>query len=279
MDSYITKINNYLEFIIENFDDANPSKEYLKYSLFPGGKRLRPLLCIMTYEMYEKNIEDIIPLASSIELIHTYSLIHDDLPAMDNDDYRRSKLTLHKKYNEAIAILTGDLILNLAFEIAIEDLLKTNSGDIFNKIRACECIFHASGAKGMVLGQFLDIGNKLESVEELEYMYERKTGDLIRASVVSSAILAGAKEDELLALEDFSNSLALAFQIKDDIDDYDQDKIIFKKTLVSHLSKKETVELVADYSRDCMAKLSILNTKYGRDTSKLKHILCRVVDL
>lgn len=279
MEFYIAEINNYLKFIIEGFDNTNPCKEYLQYSLFPGGKRLRPLLSLITYEMYGKNLGDIIPLASSIELIHTYSLIHDDLPAMDNDDYRRSKLTLHKKYDDATAILTGDLILNLAFEIALKDLLETDSKNLVNKIRAYDYIFQASGAKGMVLGQFLDITNRLNSLEDLEYMYERKTGDLIKAAILASGILAGAQEDELQLLEKLSNSFALAFQVQDDIDDYDQDKKISKKTLISHLTKKEAMDMLRKYTMNCTDDLSVLEASYGRETSKLNLIISNVVGL
>jgi geranylgeranyl diphosphate synthase, type II len=199
----------------------------MKYSLNAGGKRLRPISAIATGEMFNGKLNDILPYACAIEMIHTYSLIHDDLPAMDNDDYRRGKLTNHKVFGEATAILAGDALLNYAFEIMMQDMLRTNQSQVTikNKANAASIIAGASGATGMIGGQIIDLeseGKKI-SLEVLEYMHKCKTGALIKAPILACAALFNANEEDFKALEFYAEKLGLAFQIKDDILDVEGD--------------------------------------------------------
>ncbi len=188
-------------------------KESCLYSINAGGKRIRPVLFLMTLDALGVIInEKHIAFASAIEMIHTYSLIHDDLPAMDNDEFRRGKLTNHKKYGEAYAILTGDALLNLAYETML-DYSSTKK-----EITAAKDIAKASGYEGMVGGQILDM-NKLDNVMDILEMYSLKTGALIKTSVISAAIIAGCNKNALKRLSDFALNLGIAFQLRDDIID------------------------------------------------------------
>jgi len=153
-----------------------------------------------------------------MEMIHTYSLIHDDLPAMDNDDYRRGRLSNHKKFGEAAAILAGDGLLNKAFETGLKAAI--NGGTDYEKaLRALYEIAKSSGSEGMIGGQVVDMfGNeKISSLEDLKYMYSLKTGAIIKSSVIAGAILGGANDEQVAALEEFADKIGLAFQIEDDI--------------------------------------------------------------
>ncbi len=185
------------------------------YSLNIGGKRIRPLLMLLTYNMYKENWREILEFSSAIEMIHTYSLIHDDLPCMDNDDLRRGKPTNHKVYGEDIAVLAGDALLNEAMNVMMKFSL--NHGR--EALVASQKIAEAAGAEGMIGGQVVDIINegKKISEEELRYMHMKKTGALIKVSIVAGAILGNASEEEIELLEKFGENLGLAFQIKDDI--------------------------------------------------------------
>jgi len=183
-----------------------------------GGKRLRPILLLGTYEIFEKDDEKVMPFACAMEMIHTYSLIHDDLPAMDNDDYRRGKLSNHKMFNEATAILAGDALLNKAFEVGLEAIINYNL-DVNRAVKALSAISNSSGTEGMIGGQIVDIfGNfQIKTLDELKYMYALKTGAIIKSSVVAGAYLGGAINDELTALENYAENIGIAFQIEDDI--------------------------------------------------------------
>ena len=185
------------------------------YSLNIGGKRIRPLLMLLTYNMYKENWREILEFSSAIEMIHTYSLIHDELPCMDNDDLRRGKPTNHKVYGEDIAVLAGDAVLNEAMNVMMKFSL--NHGR--EALVASQKIAEAAGAEGMIGGQVVDIINegKKISEEELRYMHMKKTGALIKVSIVAGAILGNASEEEIELLEKFGENLGLAFQIKDDI--------------------------------------------------------------
>ena len=185
------------------------------YSLNIGGKRIRPILMLLTYSMYKENWRDILEFSSAIEMIHTYSLIHDDLPCMDDDDLRRGKPTNHKVYGENIAVLAGDTLLNEAMNLMMRFSLKNGEKSLV----AAEMIASASGPEGMIGGQVVDIINegKKISEDELKYMHMNKTGALIKVSIMSGAILGEAPEDDIRKLEKFGENLGLAFQIKDDI--------------------------------------------------------------
>ena len=198
------EVNTFLLNYFENKGSFNKViYDSASYSLNIGGKRIRPLLMLLTYNMYKENWREILEFSSAIEMIHTYSLIHDDLPCMDNDDLRRGKPTNHKVYGEDIAVLAGDALLNHGREALV----------------ASQKIAEAAGAEGMIGGQVVDIINegKKISEEELRYMHMKKTGALIKVSIVAGAILGNASEEEIELLEKFGENLGLAFQIKDDI--------------------------------------------------------------
>lgn len=218
--SYFNDKGNYNKII---YDSAS-------YSLNIGGKRIRPILMILSYSMYKDNWKDILPMAAAMEMIHTYSLIHDDLPAMDNDDLRRGMPTNHKKYGEAIAILAGDTLLNEAMSLMMSFSLRNGEG----ALKAAVEIAEAAGPEGMIGGQVVDIVSEGKKVSKdvLNYMHLKKTGELIRASVVVGAILAGANEDDKNKLNEFGQKLGLVFQIKDDILDVEGNvKKLGKNTL------------------------------------------------
>jgi geranylgeranyl diphosphate synthase type II len=185
------------------------------YSLNIGGKRIRPILLALSYYVYKEDYKKVMPMAAAIEMIHTYSLIHDDLPCMDNDDLRRGKPTNHVVFQENIAVLAGDALLNEAMIIMMDYSLKNNG----NSLLAAHEVASAAGAEGMIGGQVVDIiseGKKI-SKDELEYMHSKKTGALIKASILAGAILADAPEEDLTILAEYGEKLGLVFQIKDDI--------------------------------------------------------------
>ena len=190
--------------------------EAMNYSITIGGKRIRPILMLLTYSMYYDDYYSIMPLASAIEMIHTYSLIHDDLPSMDNDDLRRGKPTSHKVYGEAIAILAGDGLLNEEMNIMIQYCIRKPQSKY---LEVCAIISKAAGVDGMIGGQVVDIlsQNKIIEKDELLYMHSHKTGDLIKAPIICGAMLGNATQTELSSLMSYGEKLGLAFQITDDI--------------------------------------------------------------
>ncbi len=220
--------------------DGVPDKIYqgMRYSVFAGGKRLRPILAVGGCELCGGRIEDVLPVACAIELIHTYSLVHDDLPALDNDDYRRGKLTSHKVFGEALAILAGDALLNTAYEIMLETLDK---GERY--LRAVKLIARSAGVQGMIGGQVIDLEyeNKETGLAILKEMHAKKTGALINASILSGALIGGCSQEEYGHLREFGSRLGLAFQIRDDILDVIGDEdVMGKKTGSDAANKKST---------------------------------------
>ena len=192
--------------------------EAMNYSILAGGKRLRPMLMQETYRMFGGKSDVIEPFMAAIEMIHTYSLIHDDLPAMDNDDYRRGRKTTHVVYGEAIGILAGDGLLNYAFETAILALEKEPENR--NIAKALRVLSSKAGIYGMIGGQTVDIEtDQTQEVtkEQLEFIYQLKTGALIEAAMLIGAILAGATKNEQNIIEQVAAKVGLAFQIQDDI--------------------------------------------------------------
>ena len=191
----------------------------MEYSLMAGGKRLRPILVVATYKLFKQNIEKCMPYAVAIEMIHNFSLIHDDLPGIDNDDLRHGKLTNHKKFNEATAILAGDGLLNHAYMIISDDLTKSknNSEELNNKIKVLK--EYTNAVDRMIAGEYVDteVEGKLISEEELKYIHKNKTGAMLKASVKAGGILANCSEEELQKLTNYADKIGLAFQIKDDI--------------------------------------------------------------
>lgn len=213
--------------------------EPMEYSLKAGGKRFRPMIMLLMCEALSGCYKDAIPFAVGIECIHTYSLIHDDLPSMDNDDLRRGLPTCHIKFDEATAVLAGDGLLNIAFEIML-DKLKNN----FEKkyLDAIYCIAISSGTNGMIKGQALDIkaeGKKI-SKNELFDIYENKTGKIILSSMKSGAIIGGANEEQLSIVEDIAYKLGIAFQIQDDILDIEGEQEKIGKPINSDLKNNKS---------------------------------------
>lgn len=206
------KINSYLESLIPE-DNLLQKKivEAMNYSLLAGGKRVRPVLMMAVCEAFGVSEDAILPFAASLEMIHTYSLIHDDLPAMDDDDLRRGRPTNHVVYGEATAILAGDALLNLAFETALSAPF-----DAEKKLKAAALMGKASGYLGMIGGQVVDLEGEERklTLSELKEMHSMKTGALIKAAAQMGCVLSGADEDEL---SDYAENLGLAFQLKDDI--------------------------------------------------------------
>lgn len=278
---HIDDKNEYLALIDENLRNAIKSKtpyeqelsSAMEYSLFTGGKRLRPLMTIKAYEMYDDYIHKALPYAMAIEMIHTYSLIHDDLPAMDNDDFRRGKMTNHKVFGEAMAILAGDSLLNLAFETMLS--AARESCDI-SSIKAMQEIAKASGCKGMIGGQAIDLRSDIGSMDEesLLYMYKGKTAALIQASILSGAIIGGASMEHIEKLRDFGLRLGLAYQIQDDLLDDEKDESIKKCTYLSFYSKEEAEKKVKDLSDRAV---SILDSLEDIDTSFFKELTLELV--
>ncbi len=201
----------------------------MRYSVFAGGKRLRPALCVASFSMFRPAWDSVLPIACSFELIHTYSLIHDDLPAMDDDDYRRGIPSCHKKFGEAIAILAGDALLTLAFEIL-------SRCDVFAAERMLRVISIISGAagtrSGMIAGQVFDLDAERRPIHDVdvEQIHRSKTAALIAACVQVGALLGAADESELLRMRAFGEHIGLAFQIVDDILDETESSETLGKT-------------------------------------------------
>ncbi len=192
--------------------------EAMRYSLFAGGKRVRPILAVASAEALGAKTSELLPIAASLELIHTYSLIHDDLPAMDDDDFRRGRPTCHKVYGDAIAVLAGDGLLNMAFEV-LSDARRLKAVPASRLIAIIKEIATASGVLGMVGGQVVDIQSEGKEIDfpTLEYIHTHKTGALIRSSVRAGALYARAGKRQFTALTRYGELVGLAFQIADDI--------------------------------------------------------------
>lgn len=226
--------NNLLNHIPAINDEAIILRESMEYSLKIGGKRIRPVLLLAACEFAGGNIIDAIPYACALEFIHTYSLIHDDLPCMDNDDLRRGQPTNHKVYGDDIATLAGDGLLNSAAELMYSELVKCeDTSRIKNHISAGYEILSRSGVRGMIGGQVADVinENKQGTSELVHFIEEHKTGDLITAAVLAGLSIAGADDNLKSDFEKYSMSLGIAFQVLDDILDFEGDAKLMGKTL------------------------------------------------
>ncbi len=214
----------------------------MTYSITAGGKRIRPVLALAVGDMLCADLDDVLKIGVAIECIHTYSLIHDDLPCMDNDDLRRGRPTCHKQFNEETALLAGDGLLTMAFEI-VSDLTsyKSLKADKVLKI-VCE-IAKAAGCEGMIGGQVVDLeseGKPDVKEETLTYMHNRKTGALIKVPVVSAAIATGATDEQIEALAKFADNIGLAFQVQDDILDCIGNEAVLGKPIGSDAENEKT---------------------------------------
>ncbi|KGR87118.1 MULTISPECIES: polyprenyl synthetase family protein [Lysinibacillus] len=200
--------------LVEQIDAPADLKESMLYSLKAGGKRIRPLFVLAVLELYRENLQDGLIVGSVIEIIHTYSLIHDDLPSMDNDDFRRGKPTNHKVYGEALATLAGDALNTLAFGILARMNISAEK-----RIELVQLLSVAAGAEGMVGGQVLDMEGEQRQLNlaELEQVHVNKTGALLRFSIEAGAVLADVSEQDRATLKEYAHHIGLAFQIQDDI--------------------------------------------------------------
>jgi len=219
--------------------DVQPSSihEAMRYSVFAGGKRIRPIFCLETSRIFTAEVTPALYPACAIEFIHTYSLIHDDLPALDNDDLRRGKPTCHKKFGEAIAILAGDALLTLAFET-----VGAAAVDAEIRVKMLQEISKSAGSvNGMVGGQVADLEAEGKGVgpDTLEYIHRSKTAALIRASITAGAICAGASEEEVTRLRHFGETLGWAFQVTDDILDVEESSAALGKTAGKDIAQQK----------------------------------------
>jgi geranylgeranyl diphosphate synthase, type II len=268
-----SKLKQYLSFKID--DPRAELAEAMLYSISAKAKRIRPLIMIATTKLFNNKVKQIFPLACAIEMIHTYSLIHDDLPAMDNDDFRRGQPTCHKKFGEDIAILAGDTLNTYAFEILAKELPKHYLPE--NVLQVISMLAIACGVKGMAGGQVLDLKTDIsnQDYDYLKKMHALKTGAIIKVCVTLPAILEGASSQELAHLERYGQHLGLLFQIVDDIldvvgkketlgkspnKDQEQNKLTY--TQLFGLEKaKELMKNEADKAYNQLKSLSGLNTE------------------
>lgn len=275
LNEYMPKVEGYQETI---FDSMN-------YSLKAGGKRLRPILTLEACKLVGGNEKDAQPFAVAIEMIHTYSLIHDDLPALDNDDLRRGRKTNHKVYGEAMAILAGDGLLNYAYEIMLRESLNKSEPEKY--LKAINEIAKVSGIYGMIGGQVVDIESEGQSIdmEKLDFIHMNKTAAIIIGCMRAGAIIGGASEEELENVTKYAKNIGLSFQIVDDIldivgdeaklgkkvgSDIDNEKSTYPSLIGLEKSKEIANELIAE------AKTSIDNI--NKDSEFLNHLADYIVD-
>lgn len=270
----IKEVNNSLGYYVKKYKESpDILKEAIEYSIENSGKRFRPILCLLTAKSLGKDYKMVLPTACAIEFIHTYSLIHDDLPSIDNDDLRRGKPTCHKKFGEDIAILTGDALFTEAFNI----IIKYQIADDGTKIKILEEIANASGASGMAAGQIVDVyftGKKI-SKNKLEYMHRNKTGKIITASVRCAAILCGVSNDYLKKFTEYSENLGLAFQITDDILDVASDNCINTYPNIWGISKSK--EIARDRIDKAIAIIKSMDIDYEWLVNIANFLLARKV--
>lgn len=252
--------------------------ESMNYSVRLGGKRLRPMIMQETYALFGGRGEVIKPFMASIEMIHSYSLVHDDLPAMDNDELRRGRPTTHIHFGEAMAILAGDGLLNLSFETALKafEIEPENR----NIPEALKVLFGKSGLNGMLGGQSVDVKNEKEGtspeLKELKFIYENKTACLLEAAAMTGAILAGADKDDVKTLERMASALGLAFQIKDDILDVEGEEAVLGKSIGSDEKNGKTTYITykgLEGAKAAVDRYSETALKEARSLSKRSEFL------
>ncbi len=281
MDEIRELVNQRLAEIIEQYKEGKV-KEAMKYSLLAPGKRLRPIMMLSVIRSYGLPYHKYIDVACAIEMIHTYSLIHDDLPGMDNDDLRRGRPTCHKQFDEATAILAGDALLNEAVNV----ILKTDLNDSL-KIKLIDELYNASGLNGMIYGQQQDLHfeNKKATLEELKDIHKYKTGALISVSLVLGSLIA--REEDVEKWRRIGYDLGLAFQIQDDVLDVVGNEAILgkkvgsdannhKSTYVSILGIEKSEEYIKELFEKCYENLYSLQVNHGLILELFQKILKRV---
>jgi len=255
------QINTFLDKILPDAADGSRLVKAMRYSLMAGGKRLRPILCLAAAEAVGGQVENVLEAACALELIHTYSLIHDDLPAMDNDDLRRGNPTCHIAFDEATAILAGDALLTLAFQmLSAVEIKDDNQGSQW--LTVIRRIAHAAGFQGMVEGQMRDVASEdtILSLDELEKLHSLKTGALIEASIYSGAILSGGSSEQILQLGIYAKNIGLAFQVKDDILNVEGDpKLLGKGVGTDKLRKKTTYPSIMGLEKSKLFAIELVN--------------------
>lgn len=276
-DDYLQEIEKSLEDLDFSINYKNDVSDGCRYAILNQGKRIRPVLLLEFCNMFSKDYKEAIGFATALELIHNYSLVHDDLPSMDNDKYRRGKLTVHAKYGEGIGVLVGDTLLNKSYEVLFKDISLSNDDIKNRKISGARYLSENSGIYGMIGGQVYDIENRFDTVEDLLQMYDKKTCGLIRAACVCGAYIGGATDKEIELAEEFGKNLGLSFQIRDDLLDLDEDEKIGKVTYVSLTSKKEAEKAVVLYSEKAKEALDKLNLEDGFCREFLKQLIDREV--
>jgi geranylgeranyl diphosphate synthase type II len=246
LNAYLTekveRINAALESILRTSERPDRLLEAMTYSLMAGGKRFRSVLCVAAAEAVGGDLEDVLPAACALEMVHTYSLIHDDLPAMDDDDLRRGQPTCHKAFDEATAILAGDALLTLAFQ-TLSSIAADSDQQAMKWLRVIQLISHAAGYCGMIQGQMLDIGSEGSqlTLNELKSMHRLKTGALIEVSARCGAELVDVNSSQIQLLESYAQYIGLAFQVTDDILNVEGDPVIMGKAVgTDKLRQKST---------------------------------------
>lgn len=251
----------------------------MEYSLMAGGKRLRPILVLATYQLFKQDVEKCMPYAVAIEMVHNFSLIHDDLPGIDNDDFRHGKPTNHKRFNEATAILAGDGLLNLAYMVIGQDLVNSELEELPQKTKIIKEFSEAIDR--MIVGEYVDTeweGRKI-TPEELQYIHENKTSAFLKISVRMGAILANSTEQDLEKVTHYAEKIGLAFQIKDDIlsEEGDEkilgkpvgnDKKLEKCTYVSQYGLQGTKDILAEITKEAIHELE----NFGEKAEFLKEL-------
>ncbi len=244
----------------------------MEYSLMGGGKRLRPILVMATYKIFKEDIQECMPFAVAIEMVHNFSLIHDDLPGIDNDDFRHGKPTNHKQFNEATAILAGDGLLNNAYRVISNTLENSRKEDLPKKIKIFQEFSDSVGK--MIVGEFVDTDDEGKQISEetLEYIHKHKTGALLTLCVRMGAILAEVSQEDLNRLTSYAEKIGLAFQIKDDIlsEEGDEkvlgkpvgnDKILKKCTYVSQYGLEGAKEKLEKLTKEAIEELAVYHEK------------------
>jgi geranylgeranyl diphosphate synthase type II len=239
--AYLSRNNAFLDRFLgeclESLADGPRLADAMRYSLMAGGKRLRPSLCLAAGEAVGASLQKVLPIAGAIEMIHTYSLIHDDLPAMDDDDMRRGKKTCHVAFDEATAILAGDALLTLAFQV----LASTQANRPQLALEVIRIIASAAGPRGMVQGQMLDMQSegRTLTLQELQQLHALKTGAMIEAALVAGAIAGEGSSSQVDAVREYGKAIGLAFQIVDDILNVEGDPIIMGKAAGTDQSRRK----------------------------------------